>query len=82
METLDEGLMEDAAAQVLRSCDPESPLTVHVAKMVPTSDNGRFYACGRVFSGTIATRACKKEAMTETVVAQACCFEPQGSIFS
>merc|ERR1712025_380531 len=28
---------------------------VYVSKMVPTSDKGRFYAFGRVFSGTIAT---------------------------
>ena len=27
----------------------------YVSKMVPTSDKGRFYAFGRVFSGTIAT---------------------------
>merc|ERR1712194_494002 len=26
-----------------------------LSKMVPTSDKGRFYAFGRVFSGTIAT---------------------------
>jgi len=26
-----------------------------VSKMVPTTDNGRFFAFGRVFSGTIAT---------------------------
>ena len=28
---------------------------MYVSKMVPTSDKGRFYAFGRVFSGTIAT---------------------------
>merc|ERR1712025_938391 len=28
---------------------------VYISKMVPTSDKGRFYAFGRVFSGTIAT---------------------------
>merc|ERR1719181_412510 len=28
---------------------------VYVSKMVPTSDKGRFFAFGRVFSGTIAT---------------------------
>merc|ERR1712139_740196 len=31
------------------------PLMMYVSKMVPTSDKGRFYAFGRVFSGTIAT---------------------------
>ena len=30
---------------------------MYVSKMVPTSDKGRFYAFGRVFSGTIATGA-------------------------
>jgi hypothetical protein len=33
------------------------PLMMYVSKMVPTSDKGRFYAFGRVFSGTIATGA-------------------------
>merc|ERR1712190_261715 len=28
---------------------------MYVSKMIPTSDKGRFYAFGRVFSGTIAT---------------------------
>ncbi len=28
---------------------------MYVSKMVPTSDKGRFYAFGRVFSGTVAT---------------------------
>ena len=28
---------------------------MYVSKMVPTSDKGRFYAFGRVFSGKIAT---------------------------
>merc|ERR1712224_1116830 len=30
-------------------------LMMYVSKMVPTSDKGRFYAFGRVFSGTIGT---------------------------
>merc|ERR1719271_2387374 len=37
------------------ACDPAGPLMMYVSKMVPTSDKGRFYAFGRVFSGTIAT---------------------------
>lgn len=28
---------------------------MYVSKMVPTNDKGRFYAYGRVFSGTIAS---------------------------
>ena len=37
------------------NCDPKGPLIMYVSKMVPTSDKGRFYAFGRVFSGTVAT---------------------------
>jgi len=47
--------MDDEAANAIRSCDPAGPLMMYVSKMVPTSDKGRFYAFGRVFSGTIAT---------------------------
>eukprot|EP00438_Fugacium_kawagutii_P020097 Skav232649 [mRNA] locus=scaffold2334:121135:138717:- [translate_table: standard] len=59
VENLYEGPMDDAAAQGIRSCDPAGPLMMYVSKMVPTSDKGRFYAFGRVFSGTIATGAAK-----------------------
>ena len=55
VENLYERPMDDAAAQGIRSCDPAGPLMMYVSKMVPTSDKGRFYAFGRVFSGTIAT---------------------------
>merc|ERR1719411_1088238 len=55
VENLYEGPMDDTAAQGIRSCDPAGPLMMYVSKMVPTSDKGRFYAFGRVFSGTIAT---------------------------
>jgi len=37
----------------MKACNPDGPLMMYVSKMVPTSDNGRFYAFGRVFSGTI-----------------------------
>merc|ERR1719407_294597 len=47
--------MDDEAAEAIRKCDPKGPLMMFVSKMVPTSDKGRFYAFGRVFSGTIAT---------------------------
>ena len=33
----------------------QAPLIMYISKMVPTSDKGRFYAFGRVFSGTVAT---------------------------
>jgi len=39
----------------MRNCDPKGPLMMFVSKMVPTSDKGRFFAFGRVFSGTIST---------------------------
>merc|ERR1712064_210592 len=39
----------------IKACDPAGPLMMYVSKMVPTSDKGRFYAFGRVYSGTIAT---------------------------
>jgi elongation factor 2 len=35
--------------------DSNGPLMMYVSKMVPTSDKGRFYAFGRVFSGKVAT---------------------------
>ena len=33
----------------------QGPLMMYVSKMVPTSDKGRFYAFGRVFSGIVGT---------------------------
>merc|ERR1719359_1501583 len=55
VENLYEGPMDDEAAGAIRACDPAGPVMMYVSKMVPTSDKGRFYAFGRVFSGTIAT---------------------------
>ena len=55
VETLYEGPMDDECAQGIANCDPNAPLMLYISKMVPTSDKGRFYAFGRVFSGTIAT---------------------------
>jgi len=54
-ELLYEGPFDDAACMGMKNCDPEGPLMMYVSKMVPTSDKGRFYAFGRVFSGKIAT---------------------------
>ncbi|KAJ7745496.1 P-loop containing nucleoside triphosphate hydrolase protein [Mycena olivaceomarginata] len=51
VETLYEGPMDDESAIGIRDCDPEAPLVLYVSKMVP--DKGRFYAFGRVFSGTV-----------------------------
>lgn len=53
VETLYEGPLDDECAEGIRKCDPEGPLMLYVSKMVPTSDKGRFYAFGRVFSGTV-----------------------------
>merc|ERR1739847_126714 len=54
-DMLYEGPSDDAAAVAMKNCDPDGPLMMYISKMVPTSDKGRFYAFGRVFSGTIAT---------------------------
>merc|ERR1711893_177725 len=54
-ELLYEGPMDDAASVAMKNCDPDGPLMMYVSKMVPTSDKGRFYAFGRVYSGKIAT---------------------------
>lgn len=53
VETLYEGPMDDESAIGIRDCDPNGPLMLYVSKMVPTSDKGRFYAFGRIFSGTV-----------------------------
>jgi len=39
----------------VKNCDPQGPVMMYVSKMVPTSDKGRFYAFGRVFSGIVST---------------------------
>ena len=48
-----QGPIDDECAKAMINCDPQGPVMMFVSKMVPTSDNGRFYAFGRVFSGTI-----------------------------
>jgi len=55
VENLYSGPMDDPIANGIRACDPNAPLCMYVSKMVPTSEKGRFYAFGRVFSGIIAT---------------------------
>lgn len=55
MEMLYEGPHDDVAAIAIKNCDPNGPLMMYVSKMVPTSDKGRFYAFGRVFSGKVST---------------------------
>jgi len=55
MEMLYEGPHDDEAAVAIKTCDPNGPLMMYISKMVPTSDKGRFYAFGRVFSGAVST---------------------------
>jgi elongation factor 2 len=50
-----EGPEDDAVALGIKNCDPDAPLMMYVSKMVPTTDKGRFYAFGRVFSGKCGT---------------------------
>lgn len=50
-EYLYEGDLNDECATAMRNCDPKGPAMVYISKMVP--DEGRFYAFGRIFSGTI-----------------------------
>jgi len=54
-EMLYEGPVDDDAALGIKNCDPNAPLIMYVSKMVPSSDKGRFFAFGRVFSGKVAT---------------------------
>jgi elongation factor 2 len=53
VENLYTGPQDDQTATSIRTCNPNGPLVMYVSKMVPTSDKGRFFAFGRVFSGTI-----------------------------
>jgi len=55
VENLYTGPLDDECATGIAKCDPNGPLMMYISKMVPTSDKGRFYAFGRVFSGTVAT---------------------------
>ena len=48
-----DGPIDDEAGQAMSKCDPNGCLMMYVSKMVPTSDQSRFYAFGRVFSGII-----------------------------
>lgn len=38
----------------IKNCDAAAPLMIYISKMVPTTDKGRFYAFGRVFSGCVS----------------------------
>jgi elongation factor 2 len=53
-DQLYEGPSDDQACTAMKECDPAGTLMMYVSKMVPTSDKGRFYAFGRVYSGTVS----------------------------
>lgn len=48
-----EGPLDDEAAVGIRDCAQDGPLMMYISKQVPTSDKGRFYSFGRVFSGVV-----------------------------
>merc|ERR550532_1458924 len=54
-ELLYSGPMDSEEALAVQNCDQKGPMSMYVSKMVPTSEKGRFYAFGRVFSGAIKT---------------------------
>jgi elongation factor 2 len=49
-----EGPPDDLASTAIRDCDPDGPLMMFVSKQIPTSDKGRFFSYGRVFSGSVS----------------------------
>lgn len=50
-----EGPQDDPSAEAIKKCDKDGPLMLFISKMIPTPDGGRFYAFGRVFSGTVSS---------------------------
>jgi elongation factor 2 len=57
VENLYTGPLDDEFASAIRACDPTGPVMMFVSKMIdPKGDGKRFYAFGRVFSGTIRTQ--------------------------
>ena len=53
-EYLYEGPADDPTCTAIKNCDKEGELSIFISKMIPAADKGRFYAFGRVFSGTVS----------------------------
>jgi elongation factor 2 len=51
--TLYDGPLDDECAVAIRDCDPSGPLMIYISKMIPMENSSRFYAFGRIFSGTV-----------------------------
>jgi len=60
--TLYTGPSDDIYCQGIKNCDSDGPLMMYISKLIPTPDKGRFFAFGRVFSGTVRT-GCKVKIM-------------------
>jgi len=50
-----EGPIDDECGTAIKNCDSDGALMIFISKMVPTNESGRFFAFGRVFSGTVCT---------------------------
>ena len=46
-------LKNNSNVACIRNCDVNGIMTMHIAKMLPTLQKGKFIGFGRVFSGTI-----------------------------
>ena len=53
MEHIYTGPLDTKIGRALVSCDPKGPLMVHITKMSPNENYQRFFAFGRVMSGTL-----------------------------
>jgi len=54
-EVLYTGPLDDDTAKSMRACDPNGPVVVYISKMFPMPGSTKFFAFGRVFSGTVRT---------------------------
>lgn len=55
-DTLYSGPQDDGCARAMLNCDPNGPLMIYISRLMPiNSYPRRYYAFGRIFSGTVAT---------------------------